>query len=200
MRCVARSPQKLLPATLQQTLAQSYARAFPESTVIPAAQGVPAWFRWLQEHSEVQKIPFATTLLAYELATLKLRFYQLPRLPELTHARLAPWAGLWVGTPRPEEVLSALIHQSPLPAAPELANAQQGWLLYRRHGTEIKRVAIHWGLFEVLSLLDGTHSWGYYLEQVCKAFPELQSQRKTLEHWLIWIEKEQLLSLSSLED
>ncbi len=108
----------LLPQALQQTLAQRYARAFPQSTVIPAAKGVPEWFDWLMAQDTVRQIPLASTVLSYEQAVLKLCFYQLPRLPVLAHARLAPWARLWVGSPLLDEILTALKHHSHLATGP----------------------------------------------------------------------------------
>lgn len=192
--------QGTLPASLQwllgsqrlAELAERYARSHPAAVVYPPEEGLEPWLAWLAAQPELRADLLLQDVLRYERCLLPLRFFQLPdsAAPRMGPV-LAACAGLLVAGLDLQTALQQLAAgQIPPHYA---AHPTQGWLVWR-DPQAVRLQPLHWGLYALLSRLQGQLSWSEAVAQTLTEHPELQAEEHTLQAWEAWFWQQELLN------
>lgn len=155
-------------------LAQEFAHAYPEATLYPLSENMPAWLAFIV-HAKGAEHPHLGDIIFYEAAAIQAQYYGFPTA--LSGCQISPAAKLFVAGPYFTTVLENLELRDDYVDTPK-----QGYV-YVAHAFQSKIYPLHWTLYETLSHVYQSETWLQAVERFLGEHPEVAPQKQALLEW-----------------
>ncbi len=169
------SLQSLLSPQALSELARGFAHDYPEAGLYPLSENLPTWLAYIA-YQKGDSIPHLSDLAYYESAKMQAVFFGLPQ-PALVHPRRSSAAQCFLAGPDFLKVYQQVEQAQQFSDTPKHA------YLYVAHPIQPRIYPLHWSVYSVFILIDGSKNWEQAVELCLAEHIELSGQKEELLAW-----------------